>query len=279
MIKFTKMQGLGNDYVYMDAIHQKIENESSLAQFVSNRHFGIGSDGLILICKSDIADFKMRMFNSDGSEAEMCGNGIRCVGKFVYDKGLTNKTTVTIETLAGIKTLELNTKDGKVETVKVDMGEPILNPKEIPVISDEELVKNLMLEAEGRKFKFTCVSMGNPHAITEVEDTEKFDVEKYGKVLEVDKAFPNKTNVEFIQIVDKNHVKMRVWERGAGETLACGTGACATAVACHLNGKTDKNVEVELLGGKLYIEWNQKNNHIYMTGPAVTVFEGVLNQI
>ena len=277
MIKFTKMQGLGNDYVYMDAIHQKIENESSLAQFVSNRHFGIGSDGLILICKSDIADFKMRMFNSDGSEAEMCGNGIRCVGKFVYDKGLTDKTTVTIETLAGIKTLELNTKDGKVETVKVDMGEPILNPKEIPVISDEEPVKNLMLEVGGRKFKFTCVSMGNPHAITEVEDTEKFDVEKYGKVLEVDKAFPNKTNVEFIQIIDKNHVKMRVWERGAGETLACGTGACATVVACYLNGKTDRNVEVELLGGKLYIEWNEKNNHIYMTGPAVTVFEGVLD--
>lgn len=276
MIKFTKMQGLGNDYVYMDAIHQKIENESSLAQFVSNRHFGIGSDGLILICKSDVADFKMRMFNSDGSEAEMCGNGIRCVGKFVYDKGLTDKTTVTIETLAGIKTLELNTKEGKVETVKVDMGEPILNPKEIPVISDEEPVKNLMLEAEGRKFKFTCVSMGNPHAITEVEDTEKFDVEKYGKVLEVDKAFPNKTNVEFIQIVDKNHVKMRVWERGAGETLACGTGACATAVACYLNGKTGRNVEVELLGGKLFIEWNEENNHIFMTGPAVTVFEGVL---
>ena len=276
MIKFTKMQGLGNDYVYMDAIHQKIENESSLAQFVSNRHFGIGSDGLILICKSDVADFKMRMFNSDGSEAEMCGNGIRCVGKFVYDKGLTDKTTVTIETLAGIKTLELNTKEGKVETVKVDMGEPILNPKEIPVILDEEPVKNLMLEAEGKKFKFTCVSMGNPHAITKVEDTEKFDVEKYGKVLEVDKAFPNKTNVEFIQIVDKNHIKMRVWERGAGETLACGTGACASAVACYLNGKTDRNVEVELLGGKLYIEWNEENNHIFMTGPAVTVFEGML---
>ena len=277
MIKFTKMHGLGNDYVYMDAIHQKIENESSLAQFVSNRHFGIGSDGLILICKSDVADFKMRMFNSDGSEAEMCGNGIRCVGKFVYDKGLTDKTTVTIETLAGIKTLELNAKEGKVETVKVDMGEPILSPKEIPVISDEEPVKNLMLEAEGRKFKFTCVSMGNPHAITEVENTEKFDVEKYGKVLEVDKAFPNKTNVEFIQIIDKNHVKMRVWERGAGETLACGTGACATAVACYLNGKTDRNVEVELLGGKLFIEWNEENNHIYMIGPAVTVFEGELH--
>ena len=276
MLKFTKMQGLGNDYVYMDAIHQKIENESSLAQFVSNRHFGIGSDGLILICKSDIADFKMRMFNADGSEAEMCGNGIRCVGKFVYDKGLTDKTTVKIETLAGIKTLQLNTKDGKVETVKVDMGEPILNPKDIPVISEEEPVKNLILEAEGRKFQFTCVSMGNPHAITQVEDTENFDVEKYGKILEVDKAFPNKTNVEFIQIIDKNHVKMRVWERGAGETLACGTGACGTDVACYLNGMTERKVEVELLGGKLYIEWNEKDNHIYMTGPAVTVFEGIL---
>ncbi len=276
MIKFTKMQGLGNDYVYIDAINQNIENMSSLAKFVSDRHFGIGSDGLILICKSDIADFKMRMFNSDGSEAEMCGNGIRCVGKFVYDKGLTNKTTLAIETLAGIKTLKLNTKEGKVETVKVDMGEPILDPEKIPVISDEKPVKNLLLKAEDKEFKFTCVSMGNPHAITEVEETEKFDVEKYGKVLEVNKAFPNKTNVEFIKILDKEHIKMRVWERGAGETLACGTGACATAVACYLNGKTNRKVEVELLGGKLYIEWNEKDNHIYMTGPAVTVFEGVV---
>ena len=276
MIKFTKMQGLGNDYVYIDAINQNIENMSSLAKFVSDRHFGIGSDGLILICKSDIADFKMRMFNSDGSEAEMCGNGIRCVGKFVYDKGLTDKKTLTIETLAGIKTLKLHTKEGKVETVRVDMGEPILEPEKIPVISDENPVKNLLLKAEDKEFKFTCVSMGNPHAITEVEETEKFDVEKYGKVLEVNKAFPNKTNVEFIKILDKEHIKMRVWERGAGETLACGTGACATAVACYLNGKTNRKVEVELLGGKLYIEWNEKDNHIYMTGPAVTVFEGVL---
>ena len=274
MIKFTKMQGLGNDYVYIDAINQKIENMSYLAKFVSDRHFGIGSDGLILICKSDIADFKMRMFNSDGSEAEMCGNGIRCVGKFVYDKGLTNKTILTIETLAGIKTLKLNTKEGKVETVKVDMGEPILDPEKIPVISKENPVKNLLLKAEDKEFKFTCVSMGNPHAITEVENTEKFDVEKYGKILEIDKVFPNKTNVEFIQILDKEHIKMRVWERGAGETLACGTGACATAVACYLNGKTNRKVEIELLGGNLYIEWNEKDNHIYMTGPAVTVFEG-----
>lgn len=247
MKKFTKMHGLGNDYVYMDAIHQKIDNGSELARFVSNRHFGIGSDGLILICKSDIADFKMRMFNQDGSEAEMCGNGIRCVGKFVYDKGLTNKTTVTIETLAGIKTLKFNLKDKKVETVMVDMGEPILNPEKIPVISSENPVKNLKLKALDKEFIFTCVSMGNPHAITVVKDTEKFDVETYGRILEVDKAFPNKTNVEFVQIVDKEHIKMRVWERGAGETLACGTGACATAVACHLNGLTDRNVYIELL--------------------------------
>ena len=276
MIKFTKMHGLGNDYVYIDSINQKIENESSLAKFVSNRHFGIGSDGLILICKSDIADFQMRMFNSDGSEAEMCGNGIRCVGKFVYDKGLTDKTTVKIETLAGIKTLVLNTKDRKVETARVDMGEPILEAEKIPVISKEQPVKNLELEVENKKFKFTCVSMGNPHAITIVENTKEFDVEKYGKILEVDKAFPKKANIEFAQIIDKENIKMRVWERGAGETLACGTGACATAVACNLNGLTDRKVNIELLGGTLNIEWNEKDNHVYMTGPAVTVFDGEL---
>jgi diaminopimelate epimerase len=270
------MHGLGNDYVYIDAINQKIENESSLAKFVSNRHFGIGSDGLILICKSDIADFQMRMFNSDGSEAEMCGNGIRCVGKFVYDKGLTDKTIVKIETLAGIKTLVLNTKDGKVETARVDMGEPILEAEKIPVISKEQPVKNLELEAENKKFKFTCVSMGNPHAITIVENTKEFDVEKYGKILEVDKAFPKKANIEFAQIIDKENIKMRVWERGAGETLACGTGACATAVACNLNGLTGRKVNIELLGGTLNIEWNEKDNHVYMTGPAVTVFDGEL---
>ena len=276
MIKFTKMQGLGNDYVYIDAIHQNIENESTLAQFVSNRNFGVGSDGLILICKSDVADFKMKMFNSDGTEAEMCGNGIRCVGKFVYDKGFTSKTQITIETLAGIKKLELNTKEGKVETVKVDMGMPILKPEEIPVISKENPVKNLKIEVDEKEFIFTCVSMGNPHAVTVVDNTEKFDVEKYGKVLEINKFFPKRINVEFIQLIDKNNIKMRVWERGAGETLACGTGACASVVACVLNKLTDRNVIVQLLGGKLEIEWNEKDNHIYMTGPAVTVFEGEL---
>lgn len=274
MIKFTKMQGLGNDYVYIDAINQNIENQSELSKYLSNRHFGVGSDGLILICKSEIADFRMRMFNADGSEAEMCGNGIRCVGKFVYDKGLTNKTTLTIETLAGIKILNLNIAKDKVETVRVDMGEPIFEPEKIPVISKEKPVKNLVIKAEDKEFKFTCISTGNPHAITVVEDTEKFNVEKYGKVLEIDKVFPQKANIEFVQIVDRRNVKMRVWERGSGETLACGTGASATAVACCLNELTDRIVNVELLGGKLEIEWNETNNHIYMTGPAVTVFEG-----
>lgn len=273
MKKFTKMHGLGNDYVYMDAIHQKIDNESELARFVSDRHFGIGADGLILICKSDIADFKMKMFNQDGSEAEMCGNGIRCVGKFVYDKGLTNKTTLKIETLAGIKILKLNVNEGKVETVRVDMGEPILDPEKIPVISNENPVKNLKLIAHDKEFTFTCVSMGNPHAITVVDNTKNFDVEKYGKVLEVDGVFPNKTNVEFVEIMDKEHIKMRVWERGTGETLACGTGACATAVACNLNSLANRHVFIELLGGILEIEWKD-DNHVYMTGPAVTVFEG-----
>ena len=276
MIKFTKMHGLGNDYVYIDAINQKIENKSELAKFVSNRNFGVGSDGLILIERSEVADFKMTMFNSDGSQAEMCGNGIRCVAKFVYDKGMTDKTTIKIETLAGIKILELNVKNGKVQSVKVDMGEPILEADKIPVISTENPVKNLTLTAKDRKFKFTCVSMGNPHAITIVEDTSKFDVKKYGEELEVNKAFPRRTNVEFVQIIDRNTIRMRVWERGAGETLACGTGACATAVACNLNGLTDRKVTIELLGGNLEIEWNKENNHVYMTGPATTVFEGEL---
>ena len=276
MLRFTKMQGLGNDYVYMDAINQQIDNASELSKRVSDRHFGIGSDGLILICESKIADFKMRMFNSDGSEAEMCGNGIRCVGKFVYDKKLTNKTVLSIETLAGIKHLNLNIENGKVKTVRVDMGEPILEPKKIPVISDEQIVKNLKIKVQDKDFIFSCVSMGNPHAITIVENVSEFDVDKYGKVVEINETFPKKTNVEFIEIIDKQHVKMRVWERGAGETLACGTGACATTVACFLNGLTERKIKVELLGGILDIYWNDKDNHVYMTGPAVTVFEGTL---
>lgn len=275
MLEFIKMHGLGNDYVYMDAINQDIKNRSELAKKVSDRHFGIGSDGLILICQSNIADFRMQMFNSDGTEAEMCGNGIRCVGKFVYDNGFTDKKELKIETLAGIKKLELITKNEKVEEVKVDMGEPILDPKEIPVISEENPVKDLNLILLDRNFKFSCVSMGNPHAITVLDDdVNEFDVEKYGKLAEINEAFPKRTNVEFINIINKNRIKMRVWERGAGETLACGTGACASAVATILNGYTDRNITVELLGGNLEIEWNKEDNHIYMTGPASTVFKG-----
>lgn len=277
MIKFTKMHGLGNDYVYIDCMNgQEIEDISTLAQFVSNRHFGIGSDGLILICKSDVADFKMRMFNYDGSEAEMCGNGIRCVGKFVYDKGLTNKETITVETLAGIKKLKFNIKEGKVQTVEVDMGKPILEAKNIPVISEELPVKNLKIKIDDKEFIFTCVSMGNPHAITIVDDVKNFDIEKYGPILEVDRHFPKRANIEFIELVDKNNIKMRVWERGAGETLACGTGACASVVACNLNDYIENEANVELLGGTLNIKWNKENNHIYMTGTATTVFEGEL---
>ncbi len=278
MIKFTKMEGLGNDYVYIDCYSKKqdIKNESSLAKFMSNRHFGVGSDGLILICKSNIADFKMRMFNSDGSEAEMCGNGIRCVGKFVYDKNLTKKTEVEIETLAGIKKLQLEVTNGKVEKVKVDMGEPILDVTKIPISSEENIVT---IEAQNMKFKFTCVSMGNPHAISTIKNVDHFEIEKYGPIIEKNEIFPNKTNVEWIEIINKNKIKMRVWERGAGETLACGTGACACVVAGVLNNILDRKVLVELLGGKLEIEWNKNDNHVYMTGPARTVFEGEMEDI
>lgn len=275
MLQFTKMHGLGNDYVYMDAINQKIEKRSELAKFVSDRHLGIGSDGLILICPSEKADFRMQMFNQDGSEAEMCGNGIRCVGKFVYDKGLTNKEKITVETLAGIKTLVMTAKNGKIETARVDMGEPILEPEKIPVISDENPVKNLKLKEEETEFTFTCVSMGNPHAVTFIsEDVNKFDICKYGAKLEVNSAFPKKANIEFINVIDDKTLKMRVWERGAGETLACGTGACAVAVAAILNGYTRRDVTVQLLGGDLKIKWDENDNHVYMTGPAVAVFEG-----
>lgn len=278
MLQFTKMHGLGNDYVYMDAINQKIENRSELAKFVSDRHFGIGSDGLILICPSEKADFKMQMFNQDGSEAEMCGNGIRCVGKFVYDKGLTKKETITVETLAGIKTLVMTVKNGKIETARVDMGEPILEPEKIPVISNENPVKNLKLEVENKDFTFTCVSMGNPHAVTFIkEDVNKFDICKYGAKLEVNKAFPKKANIEFLNVIDDKTLNMRVWERGAGETLACGTGACAVTVSAILNGYTKRAITVHLLGGDLKIEWNKNDNHVYMTGPATTVFEGKID--
>ena len=276
MINFVKMEGLGNDYVYIDCTKyddKKIEEISKMAKKISDRHFGIGSDGLILICKSDIADFRMRMFNSDGSEAEMCGNGIRCVSKFVYDNGLTNKEQVNIETLAGIKKIDLTVENGKVVLATVNMGRPILEAEKIPVISDEKPVKNLKLKAMGKEFTFTCVSMGNPHAVTVIDDVDSFEIEKYGPILEINEKFPKKANIEFIQIIDKTHIKMRVWERGAGETLACGTGACAVCVSAILNDLVEKNEEIniELLGGTLKIRWD---DYVYMTGPARTVFRG-----
>ena len=274
-MKFTKMQGIGNDYVYVDCTKEnKIENPAELSKKVSNRHFGIGSDGLILIENSNVADFKMAIYNADGSQAEMCGNGIRCVAKFVFDKGLTNKENITIETLAGIKQLKLSTENGKVKKVRVDMGEPILEAKKIPVISDKNPVIDLQLQAADKTFTATCVSMGNPHAITFVNNVEDFDVEKYGKILEIKKEFPKHSNIEFVELIDKNNIKMRVWERGSGETLACGTGSCASVVACILNNKTERKVNVHLLGGTLEIEWNKQNNHVYMEGPAEIVFEG-----
>ena len=281
MVEFTKMEGLGNDYVYIDCTNkseEEIKFISSLAPRISDRHFGVGSDGLILICKSDVADFQMKMFNQDGSQAEMCGNGIRCVGKFVYDKGLTNSTNITIETLAGIKTLDMHVENDKVKDITVNMGKPIVEEELIPCKADEKVknISHVKIQALDKNFDFTCISMGNPHAITIVDDVDNFDVKKYGEIVECDEHFPQKTNVEFIQIVDDYTIKMRVWERGAGETLACGTGASASAVACIINGliKSDKETKVKLLGGDLSIKWD---DYVYMTGPAKIVFEGIYN--
>ena len=274
-IKFTKMQGIGNDYVYIDCTKQMLDlNITDLAIKISDRHFGIGSDGLVLIVPSGQADFMMRMFNSDGSEAEMCGNAIRCVGKYIYDSGLTKETTISIETLAGIKVLELNIKDGKVESVRVDMGEPILTAQEIPVISSKEdlIIENIMVD--DNFFELTCVSMGNPHAVTFMDNINEISIERLGPSLENNKIFPKKTNVEFVKVIDRKTLEMRVWERGAGETLACGTGACATVVAAVLNNLCDRKAVVKLKGGEIEIEWNEKNNHVFMTGPAKLVFEG-----
>ena len=282
MIKFTKMEGLGNDYVYVDCTeksNEEIEYISKLACKISDRHFGVGSDGLILICKSDVADFKMKMYNQDGSQAQMCGNGIRCVGKYVYDKGLTNKRSITVETLAGIKKLDFDIQNNEVVSVTVNMGKPILQENLIPCVADVKAetnnneISHVKLHVLDKDFDFTCVSMGNPHAVALVDDVENFDVEKYGKIVECDKHFPQKTNVEFIEIINESTIKMRVWERGAGETLACGTGASASAVACILNELVapNKEIKVKLLGGDLLIKWNED---VYMTGPAKIVFEG-----
>ena len=273
-MKFTKMHGLGNDYIYVNCFLENVDNPAEVSISVSDRHFGIGSDGLIMICPSETADFKMRMFNADGSEGEMCGNGIRCVGKFVYDKGMTHKTIVSVETLAGIKILELFTDGNTVEKVKVDMGEPILKPALIPMDYNGETFISREIKTGENNYLATCVSMGNPHAVVYVDSVDAVEIEKEGPPMENHKLFPNRVNMEFVEILKNKELKMRVWERGSGETLACGTGACAVLVASVLNSKSDRSNTVRLLGGDLEIEWNEKDNHVYMTGPAVTVFEG-----
>jgi diaminopimelate epimerase len=275
-MKFTKMHGIGNDYIYVNGFEEKIENPTEFAIKFSDRHKGIGSDGLVLILPSTYCDFRMQMLNADGSEAEMCGNAARCVGKYVYEKGLTDKTSLTLETLSGIKKLNLLLgKNNVIEIVTVDMGEPITEAGQIPVIYDKPAVLNEMIQFNSStQYHITCVSMGNPHAVIFTKNIGKLNLPKIGSLIENAKMFPKKTNVEFVEILTSNRVKMRVWERGSGETLACGTGACATVVAGILNGFSDRRTTVELLGGELVIEWNAFDNHVYLTGSATTVFEG-----
>ena len=277
MIEFVKMHGLGNDYLYINCIKNREPLfPEELAKRLSNIHFGVGADGIILVCNSKIADFKMRIFNSDGSEAEMCGNGIRGFAKYVYDYNLIDKNEFKIETLAGIRKVKLNTLNKSItENITVDMGEPILHPVKIPVLTREEPpIKDLKIVIKNKIFTITCVSMGNPHAIIRLHNLEDINIKEYGPLIENRSEFPKRTNVEFIEIKDRSRIKMKVWERGAGETLACGTGACASTVASVLNGYTERKVVVELLGGELEVEWNEEDSHVYMTGPATTVFRG-----
>lgn len=273
-MKFTKMHGIGNDYVYVNCFKETVENPSEVAIKVSDRHFGIGSDGLILIKPSEVADGKMEMYNADGSQGAMCGNGIRCVAKYMYDYGITDKTSISVETKSGIKYLDLTLKDGKVDTVKVNMGTPILKAADIPVRSEKEQVVDEPVMVDGKEWKITCVSMGNPHAITYIDDVKNLEIEKIGPKFENHEIFPDRVNTEFVHVIDRNTVEMRVWERGSGETLACGTGACAVAVSSILNGLTEEEVTVKLLGGDLKIFWNRTENKVYMTGSATTVFDG-----
>ena len=274
-MEFTKMQGLGNDYVYVNCFKEKIENPSEMAVKVSNRHFGIGSDGLILIKPSEVADFEMEMYNADGSRGEMCGNGIRCVAKYVYDYGLTDKTSISVETLGGIKYLDLTVEHGKVTLVKVDMGTPVLKPELIPIVAKGETVIDEPIMVGGKEYHMTGVSMGNPHDVVFMDDIKNLEIEKIGPLFENHERFPNRINTEFVNVIDRHTAQMRVWERGSGETLACGTGACAVAVACILNGLTENTVTVKLLGGDLRIEWDREKNTVYMTGPAEVSFDGV----
>ncbi len=275
-IHFTKMHGCGNDYVYINGFTEKVEQEkkTDFVRFVSDRHFGIGSDGAIFINPADDADFEMEMYNADGSRSEMCGNGIRCVGKYVFDYGLTDKTEFSVVSAGKVKYLTLTTEDGKATQIRVNMGEPILEPGQIPVMADSTPVINEPITVLDKEYKMTCVSMGNPHAVVFVEDTASFPVNEIGPYFENHEKFPNRTNTEFVQVLDRNHINMRVYERGTGETLACGTGCCASVVACILNGLTDENVYVQVLGGVVQVEWNRDENIVYMTGPAVTVFDG-----
>lgn len=276
-MKFTKMHGCGNDYVYVNCFEETVKNPEEAAKIVSDRHYGIGSDGLILICPSDKADFRMAMYNLDGSEGKMCGNGVRCIAKYVYDHHLTDKTRISLETLGGIKYLDLNIKNGKVETVVVDMGEPVLTPEDIPVAVSGDRAVNIPLEIDGKVWYMTCISMGNPHAVVFVDNTKDLDLEKIGPKFEKHPIFPEQVNTEFVHVIDRHTVDMRVWERGSGETLACGTGACATAMACILNHMTDDEVLIHLLGGDLLIRYDRETNHIFMTGPAAEVFSGEID--
>ena len=276
-MKFTKMHGIGNDYVYVNCFKETVENPSEVAVKVSDRHFGIGSDGLILIKPSEVADGKMEMYNADGSQGAMCGNGIRCVAKYMYDYGITDKTSISVETKSGIKYLDLTLKDGKVDTVKVNMGMPILKAAEIPVRFEKERVINEPVFVDGTEWRITGVSMGNPHAITYIDDVKGLEIEKIGPKFENHEMFPDRVNTEFVHVIDRKTVEMRVWERGSGETLACGTGACAVAVSSILNGLTEDEVTVKLLGGDLKIFWDQKENTVYMTGSATTVFDGEID--
>jgi diaminopimelate epimerase len=273
-MKFTKMHGCGNDYVYVNGFTEKVADKPKAVVALSDRHFGIGSDGVIFINPSQQADFEMEMYNADGTRAEMCGNGIRCVGKYVYDHGMTDKTSITVESFGKVKYLDLTVENGKVIKVKVNMGKPELTAKDVPVVSVHEQVIDEEIIVKEKSYRMTCVSMGNPHAVVFMDDVEHLAIEEIGPYFENHERFPNRTNTEFVQVIDDSHVKMRVWERGTGETLACGTGCCATAVACVLNRLTGAHVTVQVLGGEIEIYWDQKENLVYMTGPAVTVFEG-----
>ena len=275
-MKFTKMHGCGNDYIYVDGSkeHISVQQKPEIARKLSDRHFGIGGDGVIFINPSEEADFEMEMYNADGSRAEMCGNGIRCVAKYVYDRGLTDKKKISIISAGKVKQLCLAIQDKKVILVKVNMGEPELQTEKIPVLSSNEQVLNEPITVQGKEYRMTCVSMGNPHAVVFVDDVDGLEIEKIGPYFETHERFPNRTNTEFVKVIDEHTVQMRVWERGTGETLACGTGACATVVACILNGLTKEQVTVKLLGGELEIFWDRTENLVYMTGPADFVFDG-----